>query len=184
MDVIELQTPRLNLRAWHDEDLSELATLCADPEVMRYFPAPLSREQSMVLLARLQQHFRQHGFGFWALQRRKDGRFIGFTGLAHVGFEAPFKPAVEIGWRLVQGHWGQGYAQEAARAALDCAFGRLALERVVSFTATVNTPSQRVMQALGMRPAGGFEHPALAPGHPLRQHLLYEMTRNGWPKRG
>lgn len=184
MDVIELQTPRLYLSAWRDDDLAELATLCADEQVMRHFPAALNREQSQTLLRRLQEHFSQHGFTFWALRRRQDGRFIGMTGLAHVGFQAAFTPAVEIGWRLLPDHWGQGYAQEAARAALDCAFGRLALERVVSFTATVNTPSQRVMQALGMRPAGGFEHPALAAGHPLRQHLLYEMTRSEWPKRG
>ncbi|SDI80660.1 Protein N-acetyltransferase, RimJ/RimL family [Pseudomonas flavescens] len=184
MDVIELQTPRLYLSAWRDDDLADLATLCADEQVMRHFPAPLSLEQSQALLARLQQHFSQHGFCFWALRRRHDGRFIGMTGLAHVGFEAAFTPAVEIGWRLLPDHWGQGYAQEAARAALDCAFERLELPQVVAFTTTTNVPSQRVMQALGMQPSGDFEHPALAPGNPLRSHLLYRIMRGEWPKRG
>ncbi|MBD9400054.1 GNAT family N-acetyltransferase [Pseudomonas sp. PDM11] len=178
------QTPRLLMRAWRDEDLDELATLCTDPAVMRYFPATLNREQSQALLIRLQQHFAEHGFTFWSLWSRDDGRFVGMTGLAHVGFEASFTPAVEIGWRLSPAFWGQGLAQEAARAALDFAFTQLAVDRVVAFTTLSNTPSQRVMQGLGMQAAGEFEHPALAPGHPLRRHVLYEMPRSEWPKRG
>lgn len=105
-DGAELQTPRLHLRGWRDEDLDELAALCADPLVMRYFPAPLNREQSGALLSRLQQHFAHHGFTFWSLWHREDGRFVGMTGLAHVGFEASFTPAVEIGWRLSPAFWG------------------------------------------------------------------------------
>ena len=184
MDVTELQTPRLHLRAWRDEDLDELAALCADPAVMRYFPAPLNREQSGALLTRLQQHMAQHGFTFWSLWQREDGRFVGMTGLAHVGFEASFTPAVEIGWRLSPAFWGLGLAQEAARASLEFAFTQLALDRVVAFTTLTNTPSQRVMQALGMQRAGEFEHPSLAPEHSLRRHVLFEMPRAAWPKQG
>ena len=183
-DGAALQTPRLLLRAWRDEDLGELATLCADPAVMRYFPAPLSREQSKALLIRLQQHFADHGFTFWSLWHREDGRFVGMTGLAHVAFEARFTPAVEIGWRLSPACWGQGLAQEAARASLDFAFTQLALDRVVALTTVSNTPSQRVMQALGMQAACEFEHPSLAPGHPLRPHVLYEMPRSKWLLQG
>ncbi len=183
-DGAALQTPRLLLRAWRDEDLDELATLCADPAVMRYFPAPLSHEQSQALFSGLQQHFADHGFTFWSLWHREDGRFVGMTGLAHVGFEARFTPAVEIGWRLSPAFWGQGLAQEAARASLDFAFTRLAVDRVVAFTTLSNAPSQRVMRALGMQPAGEFEHPSLAPGHALRRHVLYQMPGSKWPKQG
>ncbi|MBD9657428.1 MULTISPECIES: GNAT family N-acetyltransferase [unclassified Pseudomonas] len=183
-DGAELQTPRLHLRGWRDEDLDELAALCADPLVMRYFPAPLNREQSGALLSRLQQHFAQHGFTFWSLWHREDGRFVGMTGLAHVGFEASFTPAVEIGWRLSPAFWGLGLAQEAARASLEFAFTQLALDRVVAFTTLTNTPSQRVMQAIGMQPSSEFKHPALAPEHPLCRHVLYEIPRDKWPKRG
>ena len=183
-DGAELQTPRLHLRGWRDEDLDELAALCADPLVMRYFPAPLNREQSGALLSRLQQHFAQHGFTFWSLWHREDGRFVGITGLAHVGFEASFTPAVEIGWRLSPAFWGLGLAQEAARASLEFAFTQLALDRVVAFTPLTNTPSQRVMQAIGMQPSSEFKHPALAPEHPLCRHVLYEIPRDKWPKRG
>ncbi|MCY1273286.1 Acetyltransferase (GNAT) domain protein [compost metagenome] len=181
-NCIELDSPRLWLRQWRDEDLAPLAALCADPEVMRYFPAPLSRDESAALLDRIRAHFDSHGFGPWALQRKDSGELIGFTGLFEVGFAAPFTPAVEIAWRLARAHWRQGFASEAARVALACGFTRLGLDEVVSFTTTSNEPSQRVMQAIGMRrdPAEDFEHPDLPPGHPLRRHVLYRLRRAAW----
>jgi RimJ/RimL family protein N-acetyltransferase len=89
---------------------------------------------------------------------------------------------VEIVWRLAAEHWGQGYAQEAARAALHTAFVHLALKQVVSFTAMSNQRSQRVMQQLGMRrdPEEDFEHPDLPDGHPLRRHVLYRLDAAAW----
>ncbi|PTT98498.1 GNAT family N-acetyltransferase, partial [Pseudomonas sp. HMWF031] len=97
-------------------------------------------------------------------------------------FDAPFTPAIEIGWRLAREHWGLGYASEAAWTALRCGFDRLALNEVVSFTADSNLPSQKVMQAIGMQhdPADDFEHPRLAVDHPLRHHVLYRITREQW----
>ncbi|MCY1180072.1 Acetyltransferase (GNAT) domain protein [compost metagenome] len=103
-------------------------------------------------------------------------------GLQHVGFEAPFTPAVEIGWRLMQAHWRQGYALEAARAALRFAFEELALAEVVAFTVPANLPSQGLMRRLGMQrdEQGDFEHPRLPEGHPLRPHVLYRLSRTQW----
>lgn len=178
----ELHTPRLILRHWRDEDRSPFAALNADPEVMRYFPVCLGRAQSDALVERVQRHVAEHGFGWWVLQHRDTGAFIGATGLMHVGFAAPFVPAVEIGWRLARAHWRQGYAREAATAALASGFEHLGLEQIVSFTAVDNRPSQGVMQAIGMGhdAAGDFEHPALAEGHPLRRHVLYRLTRREW----
>ncbi len=126
--------------------------------------------------------FAEHGFGLWALERKDTGEFIGFTGLGVVGFEAPFTPAVEIGWRLAKEHWGLGYASEAAWTALRCGFDRLALKEIVAFTAQSNLPSEKVMQAIGMHhdPAHDFDHPKLAVDHPLRRHLLYRITREQW----
>ena len=100
----------------------------------------------------------------------------------NVTFDASFTPAVEIGWRLAPEHWGLGYASEAAWAALRCAFDRLALDQVVSFTSQVNLPSQKVMQAIGMQhdPGSDFEHPRLLEGHSLRPHVLYRITRAQW----
>ena len=177
-----LSSERLILRPWREDDLDALAVLCADPEVMAHFPAVLDRAGSAALLHRLMAHQVEHGFTFWALQRREDDAFIGFTGLARVGFEAPFVPAVEIGWRLARPYWGYGYALEAAQRSLQFAFEDVQLEEVVSFTVPANRRSWGVMQRLGMRrdPADDFEHPSLPQGHPLRPHLLYRLPREAW----
>ncbi len=180
-----LTSERLILRPWRNDDLDALAALCADPEVMAHFPATLDRAGSADLLRRLQAHQAEHGFTFWCLERREDGAFVGFTGLARVGFDAPFVPAVEIGWRLARPFWGQGHALEAARRSLDFAFGELGLSQVVSFTVPANRPSWGLMERLGMHrdPADDFEHPGLPAGHPLRPHLLYRLDRADWQGR-
>lgn len=180
--IEELESARLRLRPWRDTDLPECAAMCADPQVMRYFPACLSRLDSAALIGRLRGHFAEHGFGFWALERKDTGAFIGFTGLMNVSFAAPFSPAVEIGWRLAPEHWGLGYASEAAWTVLRCGFDRLALDQVVSLTSELNQASQKVMQAIGMQRDldGDFEHPTLPEGHRLRPHVLYRITRAQW----
>lgn len=174
-----LRTPRLLLRPWQASDLPFFAALNADPEVRRWFPGTLTREQSDASAARFQAHIASHGFGFWAAELVGAAPFIGFVGLQHVPFAAPFAPAVEIGWRLDRAHWGRGYATEAAKAALAHAFGPLGLAEVVSFAVAGNLPSCRVMERAGMRrdPAGDFDHPALPDGHPFRRHVLYRAAR-------
>ena len=176
-----LETSRLVLREWTDGDLAPFAALNADPEVMRYFPAPLRREESDALAGRIRDDLDARGWGLWAVEARKGPApgFLGFTGLAAPRFEAHFTPAVEIGWRLARNAWGHGYATEAARAALAMAFGPLALDEVVSFTTSANARSRAVMVRLGMRrdPDDDFDHPSLPAGHPLQRHVLYRLTR-------
>lgn len=174
-----LRTERLVLRDWRDADFEALAALNADPEVMEHFPAVLDRSASDVLAGRIRSHLAEHGWGLWAVE--VEGAFIGFTGLSVPRFDAHFTPAVEVGWRLARPAWGHGYATEAARAALEFAFGGLALDEVVSFTATTNLRSQKVMQRLGMThdPADDFDHPDLPAGHHLQRHVLYRLGREG-----
>lgn len=185
-EPIELRSERLLLRTWRNEDLTPLAAMVADPEVMRYFPATQSTAEAGQLMERVRAHFAEHGFGLWALERNDNGAFIGFTGLGVVGFNAPFcnpaGPTIEIGWRLARDAWGQGFASEAARAALACAFERLRLPEVVAFTVPANQPSRAVMERMGMRrnPADDFQHPNLPDGHPLRAHVLYRLARERW----
>lgn len=180
--ILELHTPRLRLRQWRNADLDGFAQMCADPQVMRYFPTTLSRLESAAFIGRVRGHFNEYGYGFWALEHTGTEQFIGLTGLAMAGFEAPFTPAVEIGWRLAREHWGLGYASEAAYACLACAFEQLALDEVVAFATEANLPSQKVMQAVGMARdlAGDFEHPELPAGHALRPHRLYRIQRGQW----
>ncbi|MCG8029062.1 MAG: GNAT family N-acetyltransferase [Candidatus Thiodiazotropha taylori] len=181
VNPIEIFTQRLLLRPWRSSDLEPFAQLNADPEVMSYFPDTLSREQSDDLAQRCQQLIQQRGWGFWAVEHKRSDTFIGFLGLHVPSADLPFSPCVEIGWRLAKTHWGSGYATEGGRAALQVAFDQLNLDEVVSFTAVANRRSRRVMERLGMGDsAENFEHPAIPPGHHLRQHCLYRITNAAW----
>jgi RimJ/RimL family protein N-acetyltransferase len=135
-------------------------------------------------VARTNDHFARHGFGWWAVEVAESTEFIGFVGLLVPSFEAHFTPCVEIGWRLAHRYWGHGYAPEAARAALRFGFERLALDQIVSFTVPANLKSRRVMEKIGMRrdPADDFDRLSLPEGHPLRRHVLYRLSRADWKR--
>lgn len=174
-----IETERLLMRAWRDDDLEPFAALNADPEVMQYFPGPLTREASDALVGRICAHFDEHGYGAWALEVRASGEFAGFTGLLLQTFSAHFTPAVEVGWRLDRSMWKRGYATEAACAALGYGFDVVGLDEVVSMTAIGNIASRRVMERIGMThdPDDDFDHPELAEDSPLRRHVLYRVRR-------
>lgn len=182
MTVPELVTTRLRLRDWRDDDGDPFAELNADPEVMAHFPTTLSRATSDMLVEATMDGWAANGFGLWVVERLDDGAFLGFTGLARPSFEAHFMPAVEVGWRLARNAWGHGYATEAARAALAFGFDTVRLQEIVSFTVPANLRSRAVMERIGMRhdPADDFDHPKLPPGHPLRRHVLYRLSRADW----
>jgi ribosomal-protein-alanine N-acetyltransferase len=148
---------------------------------MRYFPAPLTRADSDALADQIEALIARQGWGLWALERRATGDFIGVTGLAHPTFEAPFMPAVEIGWRLSRDAWGAGLATEAATAAATFAFGELGLDEIVSFTAHDNARSRAVMRRLAMRhdDADDFDHPRVVEDR-LRRHVLYRLSAADW----
>jgi ribosomal-protein-alanine N-acetyltransferase len=177
-DEIVPTTERLVMRSWRASDLAPFAALNADPRVMEFFPKVLDREESDALVARIGQHFDQHGYGLWALELRSTGEFIGFTGLALQTFPAHFTPAVEVGWRLAASVWGHGYASEAARAALAIGFDEGGLHEIVSMTAVINQRSQRVMTRIGMTrdAADDFVHPNIAATSRLQPHVLYRIT--------
>lgn len=176
-----LSTARLVLRPWRDSDRAPFATLNADAQTMRFFPAPLTRAESDALADHCQALIAMRGWGFWAVEQGDSGAFIGMIGLHVPAPDLPFSPCVEVGWRLAREHWGQGLATEGACAALAFGFDRLGLDEIVSFTTVTNTPSQAVMQRLGMRlDAAIFDHPALPSGHPLREHVLYRLDASDW----
>ena len=174
-----LPTDRLLLRRWRPQDRAPFAALNADPEVMEHFPARLTRAESDAFVDRIEAGFAEHGFGLWAVEVQATGEWIGFTGLAVPSFEAPFTPAVEIGWRLARPAWGHGFASEAAGRVLDAAFTSYGLAEVVSFTSVTNVRSQAVMRRIGMThdPADDFGHPRLPPDHRLHRHVLWRAAR-------
>jgi RimJ/RimL family protein N-acetyltransferase len=179
--VAELTTPRLLLRDWCEEDLEPFAALNGDPEVMRYFPATLTRAQSDAFADRNETAIAERGWGLWVVE--VDGEFAGYIGLQPAPAALPCAPAVEIGWRLAARFHGHGYATEGARRVVAHAFDTIGLPEIVSFTTERNTPSRRVMEKLGMTrdPAEDFDHPTVPPEWPGRRHVLYRLKSNRPP---
>ncbi|MGP4084478.1 GNAT family N-acetyltransferase [Streptomyces sp. KR55] len=169
----ELRTDRLLLRDWRGSDLAPWAAMNADPEVRRYFPGVLTKEQTDAAVARFQADLERRGWGFWAVEVLDTGEFIGFTGLDPVEDGQPFT-GVEAGWRLARPAWGHGYATEAARAVLAFGFEELALPEILAVTTATNLPSRAVMRRLGMThdPADDFDDPDVPEG-PLRRCVVY-----------
>jgi RimJ/RimL family protein N-acetyltransferase len=174
---VRIETDRLVLRHWQDSDRVTFAALNSDPRVMRFMPAVLSRDESDAVFDRVQAHFKERGFGPFAVTLPPDDAFIGYVGLLVPGFEAHFTPCIEILWRLAAEHWNRGLATEGAQAVVRYAFETLGFDEVVSFTVPENLPSRRVMEKLGMThdEADDFDHPGLQQGHPLRRHVLYRI---------
>lgn len=177
-----LTTDRLLLRRWREEDQEPFRRLNNDPRVMEYLAGPMAPAFSDRLILRIEQHFERYAFGLWATEFRESGALIGFIGLSVPQFEAPFMPAVEIGWRLSADYWGKGLATEGARAAMRYGFETAGLPQIVSFTVPENLRSRHVMEKLGMvrNPKDDFDHPGLPLGHWLRRHVLYRLDRKNW----
>lgn len=172
-----IETPRLGLRRWTAGDLEPFALMNRDPAVREFFPGLLTYEESVATVERLENHFDKYGYGFYAMDLLAIGEFLGFTGMIHTPFVSWFTPCVEIGWRLRREAWGSGYATEAALACLQHGWSVPGLDKIYSFTAVLNVRSERVMQKIGMRRAGEFDHPNIAEGHRLRRHVLYEIAK-------
>jgi RimJ/RimL family protein N-acetyltransferase len=157
-----LETDRLRLRAWRDDDLDAYVALCGDPDVMRWIGArgaALTPQESADQLAFFRRHWDDEGFGLWCAAPKETDECIGFIGLAVPRFLPEILPCVEIGWRLAQSSWGQGYATEGAMSARDFAFGSLGLDRIVSVTRPENRASWNVMQKIGMTKERTTVHP-------------------------
>ncbi|MDO4888724.1 MAG: GNAT family N-acetyltransferase [Actinomycetaceae bacterium] len=196
-DVFEINTDRLRLRSWREEDLPIWAEMNANPEVRRYFPGTQTPEQSAESVERFQAFLVEHGFGPWAVEltvpvsyevdRRKrvlePGTFIGSMALYPMPDVVPTLPdgtevVWELGWRLRPEAWHQGFATEGASAMRDYAFGIERFKLVGSYTTAANASSRRVMERIGMRLALEFDNPNL-PEH-LRQCVVYTMTDGDW----
>ena len=179
-----LITNRILLRRWQESDREPFRALNADARVMEFFPALLKPEESDQAITRVELHFERYGFGFYAAELIETGKFIGFIGLNIPSFDAPFMPAVEIGWRLAHAAWGRGLATEGAHAVVRHALETLEIAELVSFTTAANLRSRRVMEKIGMvrDEAADFEHPDLPAGHPLRPHVLYRTDARAYAR--
>lgn len=171
------KSARLGFRPWNDSDLLIFAYMLANDQVMEFYPAKKTYEETRTYIQKVSRHFQTHGFGVYAVDRLEDSRFIGYIGFQYFNFDTRFSPGVEIGWRLHPDVWGQGLATEGALACLNYGWSELGFEKVYSFTALINKRSERVMQKVGLSKSGEFDHPLLEKGHALERHVLYEIQR-------
>lgn len=173
-----IETARLILRPWRDQDRAAFADINGDPRVGDWLGGVIDRAASDALMERLSAEIAEQGFGFWAAERKADGRLVGMVGLRRQT-DAPPAPCLEMGWRLAAETWGQGLATEGAAAALRWGFANLSADEILAWTAASNLRSQAVMRRIGMAPdpARDFDHPKLADDHPLRRHVTFVATR-------
>jgi len=173
-----IETERLILRAFREDDRAPLAAINGDPRVGEWLGGAIDRAASDALLDRLNAEIARDGFGFFAAERKADGRLVGMIGI-RAQKDAPPAPCLELGWRLAVEAQGQGYATEGARALLDWGFATQGNDEILAWTAASNLRSQAVMRRIGMDPdpALDFDHPALAEDHPLRRHVVFVAKR-------
>jgi RimJ/RimL family protein N-acetyltransferase len=174
-----IETDRLILARWRDEYRAPIAAINADPEVMRYFVAPMTRAETDAQVDRQIAAMARHGFCFWAILRKADGVVMGLAGLKTGAEGTPIERDLEIGWRFGKEFWGRGYASEAARAALAHGFEDRRVPRIAAITTVANQPSRRVMERIGMTyaPDLDFDHPAVPDGSPVKRHVTYFIAR-------
>lgn len=179
-----LETERLILRTWKEEDAVDYFNINQDPKVIEFLRGPLTMEQVNDFIPAANSHGEKYGYTLWAVELKENGDLIGFIGLNYTDWESHFTPAVEVGWRLGSQYWGKGFATEGAKAALDYGFTRCDLKEIVSFTVPSNIRSIRVMEKIGLKrdTNGGFAHPKLAVDDPLSQHILYRLGRDDYLK--
>jgi RimJ/RimL family protein N-acetyltransferase len=183
-----LKTDRLVLRPWRRDDVRAYSRILQDPDVMRHWGsgmrfrikrtvanlvARVSDIEARHALVAMDRHWRKHRFGLWALEERESGALLGNAGLTVLDGWTGESANIEVGWLLARSAWGRGYAVEAGRASLEFAFDVRRLPRIVSVAFTSNWRSERVMQNLGLRPAGRMRWKG-------DEVVWYGMDRDAW----
>ena len=174
MAEFRLETERLILRDWRDSDFDALHALCTDPAVMATIGPLHDEEKTRGFLGRLRDRQQQHGCTFWAMERKEDGRVVGFCGISK-GTVPLIEGDMEIGWRLASDYLGHSYAGEAAQVSLSWTCANRSGEPVCAITSVGNHRSRGLMERLGMRrdPAMDFDHPGIPDESPLKPHVTY-----------
>ncbi|WP_081405904.1 GNAT family N-acetyltransferase [Acinetobacter sp. TGL-Y2] len=175
-----IKTDRLVLRQWKETDYLPFVKMGLDPDVMRYFYELLTPQKSLEMAKKIHELIQQNGWGFWAVELKETGEFIGFIGLHSQPTLFELSPCIEIGWRISKKFWRRGYAFEGARAALKYGFEELNAKKIVAFTACQNQPSEQLMMRLGMTKVMEFIHPELPTGNIYEKHVLYELDKHSF----
>jgi [ribosomal protein S5]-alanine N-acetyltransferase len=174
MKTYFFESDRLGFRNWIESDIEPFVAMNQDQRVMEFFPALLTRAETLLMVERIKGGIDKNGFGFFAVDLLENDAFIGFIGINYPRFESYFTPCIEIGWRLDPHFWHRGLATEGAKACLNFAFNSLNISKIYAFTPLQNKPSEKVMQRIDMTKEGEFEHPMLIDSL-LRTTHLYSI---------
>ena len=176
--MIELETEHLILRQWKEEDLTPYAKLTSSKEVMKYFPKTLTAEQSNTAARKFTKLLEERSWGFWVVEKKSSGAFLGYAGLHVPKTQFPFSPCVEIAWRMEDKYWDNAYVVETGEKIIDYAFEVLGLEELVYFSSIQNEKGETLAKALGMkREDKSFNHPFVELEHTLSEHYLYRIKK-------
>lgn len=166
---------RLGFRNWDMQDLDFLAEMNADKEVMKWFPATQTRDESKKFIERMQISYYANDFCYFATEIKELQQLVGFIGLSVQTFKSDFTPAIDIGWRLARPFWYYGLATEGALRCLEWATNTLQLEKVISIAPVQNVPSIHIMEKIGMKRVKEFMHPKLIKTPHLNPCVLYQI---------
>ena len=182
MTRVAAETDRLILREWGEDDGDRFYSVMNTPAVMRHLGGVQDRASWDAGLGRIFGYQRDYGHTLWLVERKSDGELLGFCGLKRVNSEGTdLTGQFEIGWRLRESAWGQGYAKEAAIASLDLAFGKFGAPHVIALTIGPNDESQGLMKRLGMtrRSDLDFDDPRFGPE--MNPTIIYRIDAEDWP---
>ena len=182
MAEFRYETDRLILRDWREDDWEPFWQATNTPAVMRWLGGVCDAEKRIAAQGRLRTYEREHGHTFWAVERKADGAILGFCGLKRCNQQGGPIGTMEVGWRLREDAWGQGYAKEAASASLDLAFGRFGADEVVALTVARNTASWGLMERLGMQRRADldFANADFDPADPTI--IVYSISLEQWER--
>jgi RimJ/RimL family protein N-acetyltransferase len=182
MAEFRIETERLILRAWRDDDVTPLLAICRDPLVMEFLGPLQSEAEVRDAIGRQQVLHARLGHCYWAIEQKTDDMMIGFCGLIPEPEGVPHAGLPDIGWRLASDHWGKGFALEAAKASLAWGFANLTDDAIWAITVPANTRSWGLMERLGMSRHldMDFDHPNVPDGSPLKRHITYSIRRDIW----
>lgn len=189
MSEFRHETERLILRDWREEDWPRFWELTNTPAVMRWLGGVAREETKAAARARLEGYREKFGHTFWVLERKDDGghlsgEMLGFCGLKRANVEsAPVFDMVEVGWRMREDAWGQGYAKESAIASLDLAFDRFDAEQVIALTVDGNAASWGLMRRLGMTRREDLDYTDESWPAELNPTIVHLITAQEWAQR-
>ena len=174
------ETARLTLRDWRAEDWPVFCEATNTPAVMRWLGGVQDAAARAAGEKRIEGYRRDHGHTFWVVERKDDGALLGFCGLKRSNQPGGPQGMMEVGWRLREDAWGQGYAKEAATASLDLAFDRFGADEVIALTVQGNTGSWGLMVRLGMERRANLDFDSNDFGSEDPRIIAYGITLDQW----